>query len=222
MDLITGTAGGAFDATFVTLLDNQASETTGGADLHLSAAAGVELPIVLRGVLLGGVGEGSDGPSCAGTRFATTPVPGLTWDTSFVTDASCDGAAGSVITAPTFTTVPFLTGTTALPVPEDGAVTIGQVACGDGWPSTDQRGTSRPQGTACDAGAVERVATAPPPPPPPSQSSSDPGPAPEPAPEPVDTSAAGPVPTAVPAGDGGCADVRAPFSGRRAAPAPPC
>jgi hypothetical protein len=164
MALITGTEDGAFDATFVTLLDNQASETTGGADLHLSAATGVELPIVLRGVLLGGVGAGSDGPSCAGTRFATTPVPGLTWDTSFVTDTSCDAPAGSVITPPPFTTVPFLTGTTDLRVPEGVWEGLDAIEWGatdpdaPAWPAVDQRSLTRPQGDAglCDAGVVER------------------------------------------------------------------
>jgi hypothetical protein len=144
--LITGTEDGAFDATFVTLLDNQASETMGGADLHLSAATGVELPIVLRGVLLGGVGAGSDGPSFAGTRFATAPVPGLEWDTSFVTDTSCDGSAGSVITPPTFATVPFLSCTTDHRVPEGAWESLDAVACdaaepaAPAWPAVDQRG----------------------------------------------------------------------------------
>ncbi len=231
MDLIGGTTGGAFDATFVTLLDNEASETTGGADLHLSTAAGVELPIVLRGVLLGGVGEGSDGPSCAGTRFATTPVPGLTWDTSFVTDTSCEDPAGSVITPPTFTTVPFLTGTTDLRVPEGAWEGLDAVECdatapaAPAWPAVDQRGLTRPQGETgrCDAGAVEReqVAVTTDPTDPTDPTADDP--AAGSALAPADDSTADPnvpvpggsIPSSIPAGGGGCVDGCPELSERR-------
>jgi hypothetical protein len=229
MDLIGGTTGGAFDATFVTLLDNRASEPSGGADLHLSTAAGVELPIVLRGVLLGGVGAGSDGASCAGTRFATTPVPGLTWDTSFVTDTSCDGPAGSVITLPTFTTVPFLSGTTDLRVPEGAWEGLDAVECdatdpdAAQWPVVDQRSLTRPQGETgrCDAGAVEReqVAAAADPEAddptaesglaPGSSAPADDSPTATPSPAP-----GGPIPLSIPAGDGGCVDGCPELSGR--------
>ncbi len=226
MGLITGTTEGAFDATFVTLLDNEASETTGGADLHLSAATGVGLPIVLRGVLLGGVGEGSDGPSCAGTRF-TTPVPGLTWDTSFVTDTSCDAPAGSVITPPPFTTVPFLTGTTDLRVPEGDWEGLDAVECdattpdSPVWPAVDQRSLTRPQGETgrCDAGAVEReqvaATTDPTPDDPPTDSV--PGPSDDSTADATGPVQSGPIPSSIPAGGGGCVDGCPELSERRSA-----
>ena len=221
------------DATFVTFLGNASGakdpDPAGGADLHRGVLLG-EAPatVTLRGVLFGGVADHSDGPSCDGQDLSGAGV--LTWEDAFATDASCGAPADAVIAAPSFTTVPVLTGTTALPVPEAGSATIGEVACGAGWPSTDQRGTSRPQGDACDAGAVERVAAAPPAPAEPDPEP-EPEPEPEPDPEPAPAPAApepapeevpldGPVPTAVPAGGGGCADGCPALSDRRGVPVP--
>jgi hypothetical protein len=222
MDVIDGTTGARFDATFVTFLDNEASDPGGGADLFLSADTEVDLPIVLRGVLLGGVEAGSQ-PSCGGDRF-DAPVTDLTWTASLATDASCGGPAGSVIPRPTFTTVPFLTGTTHLPVPTGEWAGLDAVACDGTWPTVDQRGLHRPQGEegACDVGAVEREVL-------PAEDPTDED-ADEDAEEDAEEEAeedttvpdaqqgsgsddgtagpvvAGPVPTSVPAGGGGCAD----------------
>jgi hypothetical protein len=209
MDLVAGTTGAAFDATFVTFLDNDASVAGGGSDLFLAAATGVDLPIVLRGVLFGGVGSGSQ-PSCGGGRFGT-PVTGLTWTASLATDTSCGGPAESLIDPLAYGTVPFRTGATDLQVPTEEWAGLDSVACDGTWPAIDQRGVDRPQGEdeRCDVGAVERETL----------------PAEEPTEEEVDEdttvpnenrsgssdetaelTVAGPVPTSVPAGGGGCAD----------------
>jgi hypothetical protein len=159
-------------------------------------------------VLFGGVAQGgitppdSVGPSCGGQDLS---APGaMTWTTSFATDASCGAPVGSVIARPTFTTVPFRTGTTDLPVPTGDWPGRDAVTCpASGLPTTDQREVVRPQGEACDVGAVEQVVTQVLSPPPPSM---------PPAPPPSEgtgsevTAVVPPVPTSVPAGGGGCAD----------------
>jgi hypothetical protein len=65
-----------------------------------------------------------------------------------------------VIAAPTFGAVSFLPGTTDLPAPAADAPSRDAVTCDGTWPTIDQRGVGRPQGDAgrCDAGAVERAA----------------------------------------------------------------
>ena len=195
--------GALLDAKFVTFWDNQADGDEAGADLHVAAVpAGA---ISLRAVLFGGAASGT---SCGGAGFPDD-ADDLDVEGSFAVDSSCTGV--TEVSGPlTFTTVPFLAGTTALPVPDGGPASIGQVACGAGWPAVDQRGVARPQGDTCDAGAVEReVMVVPPPPPPPLP------PVPEPQPEPEPEAVVeGPVPTSVPAGDGTCAD-GCPAFGRR-------
>jgi hypothetical protein len=203
MDLIDGTTGAAFDATFVTFLDNVASDAPGGADLHLEAEDGVDLPVTLRGVLFGGVGSGSQ-PSCAGNRIA-----GATWTASLATDESCGAPEGSVITRPADGTATFRTGTADLFVPTGDWAGLDAVACDATWPDVDQRGSDRPQpnGGSCDVGAVEReVVEAP---------EEDPVDDDPPAEDtdgedsdgtPPDAPVTGPVPSSVPAGGGGCAD----------------
>jgi adhesin HecA-like repeat protein len=199
-------AAGVLDATFVTFLGNIADSLgSPGADLHRGTpTGGTAGPVTLRGVLFGGFGAALSGPSCGGE-----PLPGLgtglTTVGTFVTDTSC-GDAATVVAAPTFGTVPFLTGTSRLPVVVSGVDALGTVACGAGWPTVDQRGLARPQGTTCDAGAVERAAVV--------------GPVPPAPPAPVTPPAEvvqGPVPTSVPAGDGACAD-GCPHLGRPAGP----
>ncbi len=175
---------GSLQATFVTFVRNRAN--TSGADLHLAAGADA-LSVTLRGTVFGGV---------AGTVVAcggSFPFALASRTAVFGTDTSCGLAAGDVMSAPTFGTVPFLTGTTALPAPPGTAPFIDAVACGAGWPAVDQRGVTRPQGSAgrCDAGSVEL----------------------EPLVEQQDEAEDGssfvtdqpPVPTRIPAGGGGCA-----------------
>jgi hypothetical protein len=201
-----GTSSG-LDATFVTFLDNEASGADEGSDVQLSArsAPGTSgtSSVTLRGVLFGGLAGGTGRVSCAVSVEAETTAPSVTVIDSFGTDGSC-GADVSVLGArPDYERVPWLTagfGLTDLWVPSGVWAGLDAVSCdATAWPVEDQRAQSRPQGDAerCDAGAVERGAAPPPPPPPP------PGPLPEAGPEPV---VVGPVPTAVPAGGGGCAD----------------
>ena len=191
LDLSVG--GGSLAATFVTFLGNEATVVGSGADLHLDAAVGATPAVTLRGVLFGGPGAGSNADACGGTYDLGGAGSGLVWTDSFVTDASCGASLVSVL--PAFDTVAWLAGTSPLPRPGADSPSVDAVACGAGWPTTDQRGLARPQGNRCDAGAVERVAIAPP--------------APDPAPDPAPSCASvaeGPVPTAIPAGDGACVD----------------
>jgi hypothetical protein len=187
-------------ATFVTFVDNIADAAAGspGADLHRGGAGSGA--VSLRGVLFGRLGAGSTGGSCGGVALPAVGS-GLTTSGSFATESSC-GDAATVVAAPTFGTVPFLPGTSPLPVIVSGAQALGEVACGAGWPVADQRGLARPQGATCDEGAVERPVVVPsedpPVPPEPSSGDTSGDTLPEPLP--------GPVPTSVPAGDGTCAD----------------
>jgi len=149
-------AGGSLTATFVTFLDNAASDAQSGADLHLVAAVGGTPAVTLRGVLFGGPAAASDAGVCGGPYDLAASGSGLVWTASFATDTSCGAPVATP--QPAFETVPWLPGTTALPVPGSGAPSVGAVPCGAGWPTSDQRGLERPQGEACDAGAVERTA----------------------------------------------------------------
>jgi hypothetical protein len=194
---------GSLTATFVTFLDNASSDADGGADLHLLADVPSTTDVTLRGVLFGGVRGGaaperSEGPSCAGDAGILVARAGFTWTDAFAVDTSCGAPAGSVIARPTFTTVAARTGMSALPAPVEGSVTIDRVVCGAGWPGTDQRGTSRPQGAAgrCDAGAVERAVVVV------TVQTEDPAPGEE---EPEPDVVSGPIPTSIPAGGGACA-----------------
>ena len=194
---IDGTVTGAsLTATNVTFRGNKADDVGGGAHLHL-VGTDAQLPVTLRGVLLGAVGGTSTGPSCAGTRFAANPA--ITAEHSLAAQAGCGTTVDAAIAGITYDTVPFLTGTTDLVLPSGAWAGLDAYACdpANGWPTTDQRGLARPQGAAglCDVGAVEREYVAPAPPPPAS----------DPEPEPV-VITEGPVPTSVPAGGGGCAD----------------
>ena len=188
---------GSLHATFVTFRDNAAFTADGGADLHLFADDPGGSVVTLRGVLLGGVLTGiapdtSTGPSCAGDSGILVARTGFTWTDSLASDASCGAPVGSVIARPEFTTVTWLAGMTALAAPVAGSAPIDLVACGVGWPGTDQRGTTRPQGTAgrCDAGAVERIVV--------TSGGEDSGSVEEPEAE----AAGGPIPTSIPAGGG--------------------
>jgi hypothetical protein len=193
LDLSVG--GDTLIATFVTFLDNEATVAGSGADLHLDAVVGATPAVTLRGVLFGGPGSAPTVDACGGTYDLAGVGSGLTWTDSFATDASCGAPQVSLL--PAFDTVAWLTGTSPLPRPAAGSPSVDAVACGAGWPTTDQRGVARPQGDRCDAGAVERVAVAPPAP--------DLAPSPDPAPA-SDGPIEGPVPTAIPAGGGACAD----------------
>ena len=196
LDLSVG--GGTLTATFVTFLGNEATVVGSGADLDLDAAGGAP-PVTLRGVLFGGTGAGSNADACGGSYDLGGAGSGLVWTDSFATDASCGAPQVSVL--PAFDTVAWLAGTSPLPRPGADSPSVDAVACGVGWPTTDQRGLTRPQGDACDAGAVERIAVAPPAP--------DPAPDPVPSPDPEPAAEApteGPVPTVIPAGGGACAD----------------
>jgi hypothetical protein len=217
---------GDLSATFVTFHDNEATDGgaggagPGGADLHLAEAFGTGTgTITLRGVLFGGTAADSNGPACAGDVTFDAAGGSPIWTGSFervrsvggvAEAASCGGPAGSVLEALTFGTVAFLPGTSPLLEPAAGSATIGAVTCGDGWPATDQRGVTRPQGDACDAGAVERVAlTTEPEEEEEEESGGEPGGGTPGGGTPgVSGPAAvvgGPVPTSVPAGGGACA-----------------
>jgi len=186
---------GSLDATFVTFVRNGATVT--GSDLHLGAGV-AGLSVTLRGVVFGGVADGSV-VACGGVY----PYAEASRVAVFGTDTSCGLGAGDVMAKPTFGTVPFLTGTTALPASPANAPFIDAVACGSGWPTVDQRGLSRPQGAArrCDAGSVELETAI-------SKLGENETPEPEegsvvePAVIPVEL----PIPTSIPAGGGACAD----------------
>ena len=219
--LLDGTAGvpASLAATNVTFLGNRSGAAGGGAHLALVGTA-AQLPVTLRGVLLGAAGGGSAGPLCDGSRFAQVPLDitdTVPVSSSLAAEAGCGVTVDPDLATLVYGSVPFRTGTTALPLPPSDWGGIDRFACAaaDGWPTTDQRGVTRPQGTGdrCDVGAVERevVVLAPPPPPPP---------APDPADAAQEPDAVGPVPRSVPAGGGGCADGCPPLRRPAAVPAP--
>jgi hypothetical protein len=199
---VTGFAG-RLDATFVTFRENAAQ--TAGADLYLDAESAAGLPIVLRGVLFAGPVAFSSGgtalDSCGGGRFSSSE--GLSVTASIAADASCGVPHEPALAALAFDTVPFRTGTTGLPVPTGDWPGRDAVTCpAAGLPTADQRGVARPQGDACDIGAVEQDVTMAPPPPPPAP----PAPPPSEGTGSEEADVVSPVPTSVPAGGGGCAD----------------
>jgi hypothetical protein len=192
--------GSSLDATFVTFVGNGATTAGSGAHLHLDKTL---LSAVVRGSVLGGTAGGAQ-QACGGVgSFA-----GVDWTGTFVVGTSCGVPEARVLgSPPTFGTVPFRTGMRDLPAPASGGPLIDAVVCGAGWPAADQRGVSRPQGSAarCDAGAVEVEPTV------------------EKTLEPEDGSSfvtgQPPVPTRIPAGGGGCAAGCRPLTSDADAPA---
>ena len=198
---LDGSAGlpASLTARNVTFLASTSEVVGGGADLHLIGTP-AQLPVTLRGVLLGAPITGASGSACTGTRFADTATA-FTVASSLAAASGCGVPVDAGITTLSYDTAPFLTGTSDLRVPAGTWAGLDAFACdpADGWPTTDQRGLGRPQGATarCDVGAVERAYVAPAPPPPP----------PAPTADPVESTpvVTGPVPTSIPAGGGGCA-----------------
>jgi hypothetical protein len=136
----------------------------------------------------GGIGDGLDhaGASATatiadsivaanGTQNCVGPVTDGGFDVTFPAQAfsDCPGIVGD----PLLGSLQDNGGPTATQLPAAGSAAIDLVPAG-GCPAADQRGVARPQGAACDAGAVEAVPPAPmtstttttpanPPPPPP-------------------------------------------------------
>ena len=78
---------GSLTATFVTLLDNEASAAGEGAHLQLEGSLS---PLTLRGVLVGRTGGSAARPACGGGAFG---VGSVTWTDSLAFDATCTGIA---------------------------------------------------------------------------------------------------------------------------------
>ncbi len=141
--------GGSLDLVDVTITGNSGV----GDAVELNVQGG---PVTMAGSIVAGtVGAyGLPGPDCLGTPVSAG------WN--IVSDDSCglDGPGDRSSTdpeilpladngGPTPTQVPFAAS------PAVDAVPLGTVGLCDGSPSMDQRGVARPQGTACDIGAVE-------------------------------------------------------------------
>ena len=124
--------------THVTMLNNIATQSNGNAIKNLSSA------IYLRNSIVGGGGEADD---CSG---------GLT---QMIGNLSEDGTC---ITAGRFgePMLGALTGSPAGRAPLDGSPAV-DAADPRYCPPTDQIGTPRPQGGACDVGAIESTTAAP-------------------------------------------------------------
>jgi hypothetical protein len=169
---MAGAASPTLRATFTTFASVVAG--TAGAHLHADLTGGGAVALALRGSVLAGVATvapDDGGPpldACAG--FSAAPAPSGSID-SLATDASCGVGVAVLSTAATFAPLPPAgtavgTGLTArVHLPAIDGPLIDVVDCDDSWPSTDQRGVTRPQPDAarCDAGAVEVTVTTTPP-----------------------------------------------------------
>jgi CSLREA domain-containing protein len=138
-----GSGSGLFATSALTLTHDTISRNTA------SAGAAVR---VLAAVNLGNSIVSENKPTnCAG------PIGDAGNNVSFP-DPSCPGvSADPKLTAPADNGGPTLTQALG-----EGSSAIDSVPAGASCLSTDQRGTSRPQGTACDAGAFEKEVPAPP------------------------------------------------------------
>ncbi|HEX8105854.1 MAG TPA: choice-of-anchor Q domain-containing protein [Solirubrobacteraceae bacterium] len=137
-------AGGSATLTHVTLTDGAAAAA---AAISADAGAGVEVANSVlsdngagacAGAIVSAGGNVDHGGGCLGGSPDVDPLLGALADNG---------------------------GPTPTRLPQPGSPLL-DAATADRCPPADQRGVTRPQGTACDVGAVE-VAVAPPPPPPP-------------------------------------------------------
>jgi hypothetical protein len=121
-----------------------------------------------------GIGDGIDQTGAAGnstiadsviagngTQNCVGPVTDGGFDVTFPGQAfsDCPGVVGDPLLGP----LQDNGGPTVTQLPAVGSAAIDLVPVA-GCPAADQRGVARPQGAACDAGAVEAVPPAPPPP----------------------------------------------------------
>lgn len=146
-------SGGPVALTHVTLANNQALD---GANLHLTDAAAVTLTNSI-------VASPVDGPNCTVVGAAAQLQSG---GANIASDDSCALTETGDLTAtdPLLGALAANGGATLTHLPQPGSPAIDRAplaAC----PSIDQRGFLRPVGAACDSGAVEVGALAPPPPP---------------------------------------------------------
>ncbi len=134
------TSGGKLDFSYSTIAMN-----TGGVAgiATIKDTAGKDGSVNLRGALL--VANG--GTNCAGA-VATQGV-------SLSSDASCPGVPTASLSLGPLSNNGGPTQTLALPAGSPAIDAGGGAA--NGCPATDQRGTTRPQGAACDIGAFELV-----------------------------------------------------------------
>lgn len=147
--------------TNVTFNANQASTESGGAIYSDRPPGNV---LTLRNVILwGDIAPLGQGPEIAYAAYANgTPVAtidhsivkgsggsGAGWHASFGTDGG-----GNLDADPRLGALAYNHGATQTLVPGSGSPAI-DAGNGTGCPSYDQRGILRPQGAACDIGAVE-------------------------------------------------------------------
>jgi hypothetical protein len=139
---------GTVSLIFSTVAGNEAAS---GANIAASAADGT---VTAFGSTISAPLGG--GTNCDGFSIADTGYTAVT-DTSCGTAASADAQLGELGDngGPTRTMLPAATSPLLDQVPSDACLALVTV---------DQRGVTRPQGTACDIGAVEREVPPPPPP----------------------------------------------------------
>ncbi len=136
---------GAFTIDHVTSASNTAIE---GGDIWQPTAAPL---VITRSALVSTAG----GPCLVGATTTSSSV---------FSTSSCGAGATDTVTAADPLLGPLASngGPTPTRLPQASSPLGGRVALAACSLTTDQRGTLRPQGAACDAGAVEIVETAPP------------------------------------------------------------
>ena len=163
----SGTQGGAINnygfvgksnPTIVNSTFSGNSANTGGAIINIGTW-GAATPVISGSILWGNTvsGTGSAGPQIYNSGGKPTVKNSVVEGT--LPSGTTNGGGNSAVD-PLLGALANNGGLTSTMMPGVGSSAIDLYACDVTSPLTDQRGVSRPQGTKCDAGAVERVTSA--------------------------------------------------------------
>jgi hypothetical protein len=142
---ISGNAGGAAVALAGGSEIHMEYVTIANNEVQTGKISSYQALLTLHGVVLEG-----DGSNCTGDGLGITSL-----GQNLVSDDTCEGALGDIRTSnPMLGPLADNGGLTPTHLPLAGSPAL-DLGDGTGCPAVDQRGVTRPQGTACDSGAVE-------------------------------------------------------------------
>ena len=148
---------GTANLSFSTLTGNQATSAGGG--IYIDSGTGT---VQLKGVILAGNTSGGSGPECSGSLTSQGynligNVAGCTLTQQQNPNTDITGTEQNPLD-PLLGPLADNGGPTKTHLPRAGSPVLDQVPTEHCTLTTDQRGVGRPQGAACDIGAVERRA----------------------------------------------------------------